>query len=678
MAYTSGDIRNIALAGHAGAGKTTLVEALLHGAGAIASKGSVEEGTAVADHDPQEHALKHSLNAAVFHFEHGGAQINLVDTPGYPDFQGRALSMLPAVETVAVVVNAATGPETMTHRLMEAAAARNLCRMIVVNKIDAEGVDIAAIMAQLREAFGSECLPVNLPTGGGANVVDVFQQDGAADTDFASAADAHEQIVDQVVEVDDDLMEEYLEQGEVAPERLHEAFGKALREGHLLPVCFASAATGAGVPQLLDVFEKLMPSPAEGNPPTFEHAETGEPWSAGDADADAPVLAHVVKVEVDPFRGRLAIFRVHRGTIRRGAQLFVGAVRKPIKVAHLLRLNGASHEEVEAAPAGDICAIPRAEDVFFGAMLHESHDEDDVRVAPMPLPEPMYGRAISTETDADAQKANEALAVLCAEDPSLRVDHIAAMNETVLRGIGEIHLRTALDQVAERHGVKVTTSLPSIPYRETITRKAEGHHRHKKQTGGAGQFGEVFLRVEPLSRGGGFEFVDAVVGGVIPSQFIPAVEKGVREVLDGGAISGNPLQDVRVTVHDGKHHSVDSKEIAFIQAGKRAFIDAVQKAAPIVMEPVVDVSVTVPENCMGDVAGDLSGMRGSVKGANVISGGRTEIAGQAPLKEIQGYHSRLKSLSGGEGTFSIAFSHYAPVPAADQQTLVKAFRHEDE
>ena len=268
--------------------------------------------------------------------------------------------------------------------------------------------------------------------------------------------------------------------------------------------------------------------------------------------------------------------------------------------------------------------------------------------------------------------------MLCAEDPSLRLEQIASMNETVLRGIGELHLRITLDEVADKYGIAVKTSLPSIAYRETIMGKAEGHHRHKKQTGGAGQFGEVFLRVEPLPRGEGFEFVNGVVGGVIPSQFIPAVEKGVREVIAGGAISGHPLQDVRVTVHDGKHHSVDSKEVAFVQAGKRAFIDAVRAARPIVMEPIVDITVTVPDYCMGDVAGDLSSMRGSIKGTNGLSGGRAEISGQAPLKEVQGYHSRLKSLSGGEGTFSMAFSHYAQMPATDQAALVSAFRHEDD
>ena len=673
MAYTTEDIRNIALVGHGGAGKTELAEALLHRAGKIAHQGSVDAGTTVSDSDPHEKELKHSLTTGFCHFDHGGVHVNLLDTPGHPDFVGRVLAVLPAVETAAVVVNAATGVEMMTQRAMEAAAERRLCRMIVVNRIDAEGADTAAVLEQIRSVFGSECLPLNLPADGGARVVDVFFRDDGDDTDIGSVESAHEQIVDQVVEVDDDLMEAYLDQGEVSADQLHDAFETALREGHLVPVCFTSAATGAGIPELLEVFEKLMPSPGEGNPPVFVAGEAAAPIAVS-PDPGGDAIAHVVKVDIDPFRGRMAIFRVHQGTLRRGGQVFVGDARKPLKISHLLKLNGGEHTEVEAATAGDIGAIPRAEEVFFGAVLHDDHEQDDARLESLPLPEPMYGRAISTETDAEAQKANEGLGVFCAEDPTLRLDQVASMNETVLRGVGELHLRVVLDELEQKYGVRVSTALPSIAYRETVTSRADGHHRHKKQTGGAGQFGEVFLRIEPMPRGEGFEFVNEVVGGVIPTQFIPAVEKGVREVLHEGAISGHPLQDVRAIVYDGKHHSVDSKEIAFVQAGKRAFVNAVNAASPIVMEPVVDVSVTVPEACMGDVAGDLSGMRGSVKGTNVLAGGRAEVLGQAPLKEVQGYHSRLNSLSGGEGSFTMAFSHYAALPATEQAALVRAWR----
>ncbi|MFB3106968.1 MAG: elongation factor G, partial [Pseudomonadales bacterium] len=565
---------------------------------------------------------------------------------------------------------------TVAQRVMEAAREQQLCRMIIINKIDAEGANPRAILDQIQTTFGPECLPLNLPTELGKGVVDCFFQPNGATTAFGTVESAHTQIIDQVVEVDEDLMELYLEQGdELEPEQLHAPFEKALREGHLIPVCFTSATTGAGIPELLEVFERLMPNPTEGNPPRFLKGEGSE---AEPVDviptADEHVIGHVFMVSIDPFKGRLGIIRVHQGTIRIGAQLFVGDARKPIKVTRLLKLSGEQHTKIEECVPGDICAIPRVDDVHFDAVLHDSHEEDHFHLKCNRLPAPMYGLAISPPNDADAQKTSDALHTLQAEDPSLKLEHVASLNEIVLRGLGELHLRTVLEEIEDRYGLQVKTSLPSIAYRETITRAAEGHCRHKKQTGGAGQFGEVFLRIEPLPAGSGFEFANAVVGGSIPTQYISAVESGVRQVLSMGAISGYPIQDVKVTVYDGKHHSVDSKEIAFVQAGKKAFLDAIRNAAPVVMEPIVDVAVTVPDDCVGGVAGDLAGMRGSVRGTAMLQENVMEVSGKAPLKELQTYHSRLKSLSGGEGSFTMDFSHYAEVTAQVQQELVNAFR----
>jgi elongation factor G len=355
-------------------------------------------------------------------------------------------------------------------------------------------------------------------------------------------------------------------------------------------------------------------------------------------------------------------------------QLYVGDARKPIKVAQLLKLRGNDHIQADAGVPGDICAIPRVAEAQYDAVLHNSHDEDHIHLKAVRLPRPMYGLAIRPTNDADVQKVSDALHALQTEDPSLKVEHIATLNEIVLRGLGELHMRDVLEDIADRYGVRVETAPPSIAYRETITAPAEGRHRHKKQSGGAGQFGEVFLRVEPLPRDTGFEFHNAVVGGAIPSQFIPAVETGVRQIMESGAIAGYPMQDIAVTVYDGKHHSVDSKEVAFVQAGRKAFLDAISKAAPIVLEPIVDVTVAVPPRCVGGVTGDLSAMRGMVTGTSVLPDNRMEVSGQAPLKEIQGYHSRLKSLSGGEGSFTMDFSHYAQVPEPTQQELAGAFR----
>lgn len=678
MAYTTADIRNVCLVGPGHAGKTQLAEALLAAGGAISHAGSVEKGDTVSDFSPKEKELGHSIYPSVCHLDHAGIHVNLIDTPGYRDFFGRAVSVLPAVETAAIVIDAENGIQMVTSRMMDAAKEQRLCRMIIVNKIDEEGIDLAGLVDDIRATFGSECLPINLPTADSSAVVDCFFEPNGADTAFSDVETAHTQIIDQVVEVDDELMELYLEQGEeLTPEQLHAPFEKALREGHLVPICFVSATTGVGVKELLNVFERLMPNPAEGNPPVFYKGEGDDAQEVVvTPDPDQHVIAHVIMVNIDPFKGKLAIIRIHQGSIKAGNQLFVGDARKPIKVSQLLKLNGGNHKKVNVGVPGDICAIPRVDEAHYDAVLHDSHDEDHFHLKHKRLPRPMYGLAVRPANDTDAQKTSDALHSAEAEDPSLKLEHVASLNEVVLRGLGEMHLRTVLDGISERYGLQVNTSLPSIAYRETITAPAEGHHKHKKQTGGAGQFGEVYLRVEPLPPGTGFEFANKVIGGSIPSQYIPAIETGVRQVMDKGAISGHEMQDVKVTVYDGKHHAVDSKEIAFVQAGKKAFLEAVIEAKPIVMEPIVDVTFTVPSDCMGGVTGDLAGMRGMVSGTNNLPNNRMEISGQAPLKELQSYHSRLKSLSAGEGSFTMDFSHYAQVTPQMHQALVSEFRHE--
>ena len=670
--YTTDDVRNVALVGHGGAGKTTLVEALLAYAGVIGASGSVTNGTSVCDFDPQEKEHRHSLYSAVAHFDHGSRHVNLVDTPGYPDFLGRALPVLAAVETAAVVVDARQGVQMVTRRMMEAAAQRGLARMVVVNRIDAGDLDLEALLASLVEAFGSECLPINLPAGGGASVVDCFFAPGDGAADFSSVEEAHTRIVDQVVEVDEELMELYLEGGELEADRLHDAFERALRDGHLIPVCFTSAESGAGIAELANVIEKVMPSPREANRPPFRDA-AGEPVEIA-PDPDGPVVAHVFKVSIDAFVGKLGVFRIHRGTVTKDSQLHIGGARKPVKVGHLFALQGKEHVEIHAGVPGDVCAVAKIDEVAYDAVMHESQDDEDLALAAVELPAPMLGLAISAKTRGDEQKLGDSLSKLAAEDPCLAIEHNAIFNETVIRGLGDLHLRMVLEKMKDRHNVEVDTRPPKIAYRETIRKPAEGHHRHKKQTGGAGQFGEVYLKVEPLARGTGFEFVDAVVGGVIPNQFIPAVEKGVRQVLATGAVAGYPIHDVRVTVHDGKHHSVDSKEVAFVAAGKKAFVDAIGKAAPIVLEPIVDIQVTVPQTNMGDIAGDLSSKRGRISGTEAMSAGMVVVSGQAPLSELGSYQSELKSVTGGAGSYTMELSHYDPVPANVQQQLVAEFR----
>jgi elongation factor G len=680
--YATSNIRTVALVGQGGSGKTTLAESLLLSSGAIKEAGSVERGTTTSDFDPLEKTWQHSLRASVVHLDTRDTRIHVVDTPGFPDFIGQAIGALDAVETAAIVVSAQSGIEMITSRMMEWAAARKLCRILVVNKIDAENVDLPALLSQIQAVFGRECLPINLPAGAGKRVVDCFfNPDG--ESDFSSVKAAHQALVDQVVEVDEDLMSRYLEQGEVAPDELHAPFERALREGHLVPVCFVSARTGAGVPELLDVLVKLAPNPVEGNPPLFYKGEGDAAVEyRSEPDPKKHVLAHVFKVVMDPFVGKLGIFRVYQGTVKKDTQLYVGDGRKPFKVGHLFMLQGGKHVEVDKAVPGDIAAVAKVDEIEFDKVLHDSHDEDHIHMRPLEFPTPMQGVVITPRKRGDEQRISEVLHRMIAEDPTLRLEHDPSTNETVLRALGDLHLRSVLERMASQFKMEIDTRPPRIPYRETITGRAEGFHRHKKQTGGAGQFGEVSLRVEPRERGAGFEFLDQTKGGVIPHQFMPAVQKGVEQVLVTGAIAGFPMQDVRVVVHDGKHHPVDSKEVAFVAAGKKAFLDAIEKARPIVLEPIVSVEIICPETNTGDIAGDLSSRRGQVTSTRGLQPGILAITGLAPLAELEGYSARLKSVTGGHGSWSMQLSHYEQAPPNLQQQLVteykKSRKHEEE
>lgn len=675
------DIRNIALVGQTGSGKTTLTERLLLLTGVIQRMGTVEEGTTFSDWSDEEKHHKHSLRTTMLHVEHEGHMINLIDTPGLGDFVGQAISVFPAIETVAVVIDAGRGIEPLTRRMMALAKERNLPRMVIVNKIDDEQADLEALVETLRDGFGPECLPVNLPTPDRSGVVSVFDHEDRGDTLFSSEADAHRAIVEQIVEMQDDLMDQYLEAGDDAnldKRHLHDAFEAALRDAHLVPVAFVSAKTGAGCEALLHVMAALLPNPLEGNPrPFLKRDEEGgdEHLYHAEPDANKPVIAHVFKVTTDPFVGKLGVFRVHQGTIKAKSELLLGGNKKPVRVAHLLKRQGKESREVEALGPGDIGAIAKIDDIHFDAVLHEGHDLDSVHLKPLPMPKPMYGLAITLKNHADETKFSTAAHKILAEDPSLRLDRIAATKETVLRGLGELHLRVIIEKFKDQYGLDLNTAPPRIAYKETITTNADGHHRHKKQTGGAGQFGEVHLRVVPLppDHESGFEFVNATVGGSIPRQFMPAIEKGVRSVLSTGAVAGYPIRGVRVEVYDGKYHDVDSKEIAFVTAGKRAFIQAVASAHPVLLEPFVTLEVTVPASKLGDIAGDLSTKRGRVQDTRMGPGDMCTIVAQAPLSELQGFSNELKSITAGAGSFTMEYSHDENTPPHIQKDVIAAF-----
>ena len=598
--------------------------------------------------------------------------------------------MIPAVESVALVINACHGVELVSRKAFDLMQASNKCGLIVINQCDASDARVVDTLQALQQRFGAHCLPINLPSADYTTMIDCyFEPDYSADVAIDSVSAAHERLVEQVIEMDDELMERYLEQGQsITPMQLHAPFEQCLREGHLLPVCFVSAKTGAGIAQLLRIINELMPTPAEGNPPPFCKRELVQKILQDDGsttiesdspvsvrpDPDAHVVAHVFKVITDPFVGRIGVFRIHQGTITTGNQLFIGDGRRAFRVNHLLKLQGSQSIEVNTAGPGDICAVAKVDNIHFDAVLHDSHDEDHFYLQPITFPRPMSALSVEARRHGDEQKLSDALHRMMVEDPSFAVKGVvnwqrAAGNEMVICGLGRVHLQTVLDKMRTVYHLDVDTRLPDIPYRETILKPASGHYRHKKQNGGSGQFGEVFLRIEPLPRGAGFEFVSEVVGGVIPSQYLPAVEKGVREIMIHGPIAGYHMQDIRVVVYDGKHHSVDSKEIAFVTAGKKAFLDAVSRAEPILLEPHMALHVTAPVWSIGDITGHLSAERGMITGSESKAGGEVCIEAVVPQATMLEYSTVLRSMTSGEGEFDMEFCRYEQAPAAIQLAL---------
>ncbi|HDY7461683.1 TPA: elongation factor G [Vibrio vulnificus] len=661
-------IRNIAFVGQSGSGKTTLIEKLLFACDATTHLGSIEKGDTVTDFDDQSIQYQHSIEATPVALSWQKHRLNIIDTPGLSELLGRSLSVFPAVETSVLVLDPQMPLTQVTDKLFQFAQQQKKCQMIIINKLDNHGNQLEKLLDEIQNHFGSNCLPINLPSADGNEVVDCFFEPQYQQATLLSSVEAaHETLIDQVVEVDEELMELYLEQGsELTPAQLHDPFEEALRTGHVVPICFASAQTGAGIELLLRTLAELMPMPNEGNPPLLQ--KNGKMIKVN-CDTLEHTVAHVYKISVDPYMGKLAYLRVFQGEINAGSQLYVGESNKAFKVGHLYQLQGKQRTEISRALAGDFCVLAKVDELEFDSIVHDSHDEDDVSLKTLRFPQPMYSLSLKPTKRGDEQKLGEVLNRIVSEDPSLRLEHRARTNETILSGQGEFHLKIALEKMASVYKLEVDTEQPSVEYFETITKPAEGQYRHKKQSGGAGQFGEVHLSVKPLERGAGFKFVNKVVGGAIPTSLIPAVEKGIHQALEEGAISNNPIRDIEVTVHDGKYHSVDSKEIAFVIAGKKAFLDAVKKADPIVLEPIVQLELTIPTNNVGDVTGDLSGNRGLIEGTEPQANNLTLIKGKSPLNELQDYARKLRALTGGEGSFNMSLSHYEPAPPAVQKRV---------
>jgi len=671
-AYKVENIRNIALVGHTGSGKTSLGDTILYEVGVTNRKGSVVDKTSVLDFDDEEKQRGCSLDSKVVHFEHNGKLVNLIDTPGAPDFIGPAVAALAAVETAVCVVSAADGIGVNTRRMMQIAADYGLARMIVVNHIDADNVNLSELLSQLQEVFGSAVVPVNLPTDGGKAVVECFRNaDGSSD--LGDVSEAHTKLVDAILDADEALMEEYLEAGDIEVEKLIPAAPKAVATGKLIPVVFTSAKTGVGIKEFLNAVTEFLPSPVEGlkrNLVKDDGEEQIEPDPAGS------FVAQVFKIMIDPKSNiKYSFLRIHRGTAKADSSVQVGDERKSIKLGHLLKFQAADHKEVDEVGAGDIIAVAKL-DLHIGEVLHAGTPGS----IPMPkFPTPMYSVAIQPKARGDEVKISEALSRLADTDPCFKVQRDQQTNELIVSGIGDLHMRVMLSRMAKSSKVEVETKPPKIPYRETITVKA-GHYRHKKQTGGAGQFGEVFLRVEPTERGSEppLQWEWAIFGGAIPSQFEQAVRKGVEDLMAEGAVAGFPMQDIKVTIYDGKHHPVDSKEVAFRIAGKYAMRDAVLKAKPVILEPIVNLEVTCPVDKVGDITGDLASRRGRPQGQEILPGGMAVIRAQVPLAELSDYSGRLSSLTGGQGSYTMEFSHYEPVPPQIQQQLIAQYKPKKE
>lgn len=667
-------ICNIVLLGHTAAGKTTLAEAMLHRCGAIARAGTVDAATTTSDFEPEARAHHHSTNSTLLFGTSAGREINLIDTPGSPELIGHALSALVAVETAVIVVNASAGIELGTRRLFHAAGEAGLARMIVVNRIDENLAGLPALVDQLRETFGPALHCINLPSGGGTEVVDCFDHDAGA-ADFGSVADVHKEMLESAIEVDDGDLERYLAGETIDVAKLRGDFIEAMNRGHVVPILFTCATREVGIDDLLHILVEEAPSPTTGRP---RRLRRGDELVEIACDPSRPLLAHVFKVATDPYLGKLSMLRVLQGQLDGTTAFTIAGAKKPLKAGHLLKIQGRNHFELEtAAFAGDLVAIAKLDELHVDTVLYDAAAPSDLAAARPSYPVPMYSLAVVLKNKADEVKLSAAMARLVEEDPTLRAGQDPQTHELVLSGIGELHLRITLEKLKNRFGLDVTARQPTIAYRETITGRAEGHYRLKKQTGGAGQFGEVFLRVEPLPRGSGYEFVDDVFGGAIPSQYIPACDKGCQDALERGVVAGFPVQDVRVTVYDGKSHSVDSKEAAFRTAAKFAMRAAMERARPVLLEPIVALQIVVPDKHTGDITGDLKNRRAQVVGVDV-SNATTLVRAQAPLSMLARYAGELRAMTGGQGSFVMELSHYDIVPLAVQQKLASERKPDEE
>jgi len=695
MTRNVADIRNIAICGHGSAGKTTLVDQILVQSGAVNAKPSVDAGTSICDFDEEEKHHKHSIEATVTHFDHAGKHINLIDTPGYPDLVGQMIGSLRAVETAMIAIDAHAGIKVNTRRAWSEAGKAGCGRILVLTKLDADNIDFAELVDSIKEVFGTSCALLNVPLGlgdslrGVASTLDVPKDAEGAVIDPQAIS---ESLVESIIEVDEAVMERYFEGEMPSPEELQGLLVRAIAAGTLTPIVCVSTKNGVGVTELMEVLASaaLPPDAVARTASKDGDAITLKP------DPSAPLAAQVFKTRIDPFVQRLSFVRIFAGTLKKDSTVESSGARKGVKLGPLLDVQANETSSVDEAGPGEIIAVAKCEDIHTGASL------GDVELPPIAFPTPMVGLAVAPKSRGDEAKLSGALHKITEEDATIHLDHDVETKEMVLTGMSELHLTLIRERLKRRDKVEVETKEPKIPYRETIQTNADGSYRHKKQSGGAGQFGEVHIRMYPFSEGtdpeeyatkqrfphrksthyhekNNFLWVDSVVGGSIPGNFMPAIEKGFLERLRQGVVAGYPVQNVCVEVHFGKDHPVDSNETAFKIAASKVFAKVFKEARPSLLEPVVNMHITVPADNVGDVSSDLSGRRGQMAGMESAGGGLTTVEAKAPLAEVATYARTLSSMTGGQGSYTMEFSHYDVVPGnVLQEILSKAKVKEDE
>jgi len=663
--YKTEDIRNFTLVGHGGTGKTTLAEAVLLGAGASKRLGSVDDGTSLFDFEADEKERKNSIDMAVAHCSYQGKHFNLIDTPGYLDFIGEALSSLHAVETALICVDAAKGVEVSTRKHWDAAGELGLARAFIVTKADQDYAKTGDVISQLKEVFGSSVAPAVVADAEGpaiSKAADLLSGEGLSDEE----QELRGTLMESVVSSDDDLLERYLGDEEIKAEELAGAYGRALAEGSVVPVFVTAARKDIGVKELCDWLANFAPNPLAARMQTVKDGEDPQDF---EISADGKMRARVFKVKSDDYVGKLCFFRVYAGSGSTPMQMVINGNSKPERVTGFLRAMGKATEDVGEAICGDILAVAKVEAIEFGDTLSDGQCEPFVRPK---LPVPMVQLAVEPKSRGDEQKIIGALRKLADEDPTFTVQRNEQTKEMVISGMGQLHLDIKIARLHSRFKVGATTKPPKVPYLETITQAAMNvEYTHKKQTGGAGQFARVFVNMIPGERGSGYEFADKIFGGAIDQPFRPSVDKGIQNKANEGVLAGYPVVDIKVELIDGKTHPVDSKDIAFQIAGREVFKKAFSLAKPVLLEPIVNIEVVVPSKFMGDITGDISGRRGRVQGMDSI-GDMQVVKAQVPLAEVQNYSTELRGLTGGEGYYSIELSHYDVVPGNIAQQVVAA------